>query len=90
MERLTKEHQELIDYSATTVKRFMENCVSTELTHYENLNLITPEKAQVIKNFVIKQDLFSDIKIAEELSLKIDLAQAKQKVLELSEGQTTH
>jgi hypothetical protein len=40
--------------------------VSTELNHYENLNLITPEKAQVIKNFVIKQDLSSDIKTAEE------------------------
>lgn len=45
LENLTKEHQGLIDYSANTVKKFLETCVSTELVHYENLNLITPEKA---------------------------------------------
>jgi hypothetical protein len=90
LERLTKEHQGLIDYSAGTVKRFLETCVTTELIHYENLNLITPEKAQVIKNFTTKQDLASDIKLAEELSLKIDLNVAKQKIIDLSEGQTTH
>lgn len=51
--------------------------MGTELNHYENLNLITPEKAQVIKNFVIRQDLNSDIKLADELNLKIDLQFAK-------------
>lgn len=54
LESLTNDHQTLVDYSTGIAKQFLEKCVSTELGHYENLNLITPEKAQVIKNFVIK------------------------------------
>ena len=54
LEILTKEHQGLIEYTTSAVKRFLETCVNTEIMHYENLNLITPEKAMVIKNFVIK------------------------------------
>ena len=41
--------------------------MSSEIGHYEGLNLITPDKGQVIKNFVIKQDLVSDIKVAEDM-----------------------
>lgn len=54
LEKLTKEHQGLIDYTAGAVRRFLDSCVTTELNHYQNLNMITPEKAQVIKNFVIR------------------------------------
>ena len=45
LEILTKEHQGLIEFSAGAIKRFLETDVNTELIHYENLNLITPEKA---------------------------------------------
>ena len=54
LEVLTQDHQGLIEYSTGVVKQFMELSVSPELNHYENLNLIIPEKALVIKNFVIK------------------------------------
>jgi hypothetical protein len=47
------------------------------MNHYEGLNLITPDKGQVIKNFVLKQDLISDYKAAEEVQLKIDLSLAR-------------
>lgn len=57
-----------------------------ELNHFQNLNLIIPEKAQVIKNFVIKQDLVTDIKVAEESQFKIDLQAGKQKLLELMDA----
>lgn len=79
LEKLTKEHQGLIEYSTDTVKRFLETCANTEVIHYENLNLITPEKAQVLKNFQIKHagEMASDIKVAEDLQLKIDLAFAR-------------
>lgn len=43
--------------------------MKSEENHYEGLNLITPDKGQVIKNFVIKQDLVSDIKVAEDMEL---------------------
>jgi hypothetical protein len=51
---LSKEHQTLIDFTAETVKQLMEQCLRSEMNHYEGLNLITPDKGQVIKNFVIK------------------------------------
>jgi hypothetical protein len=51
-----------------------------ELNHYEGLNIIAPEKGQVIKNSIIKQDIVSDIKAAEDMSLKIDLNYARGKL----------
>jgi len=83
---LTTDHQALIEHSSRAVKQFMDRSVAPELNHFENLNLIIPEKAQVIKNFVIKQDLVTDIKVAEESSLKIDLSAAKQKLIELEDA----
>ena len=40
--------------------------VNTELLHYDSLTILTPEKARVIKNFTIKQDIAIDIKVADE------------------------
>lgn len=54
LEELSKEHQGLIDFTASSVKKFLESCATTELSHYEGLNLITPEKGQVIKGFSSK------------------------------------
>ncbi len=43
-----------------------------------------------MKNFVIKQDILTDIKVAEEHSYKIDLASAKQKLMDLEDEKTNH
>lgn len=51
---LTKKHQGVIDLSAIGIKRIMEGSVGNELMHYESLNILTPEKAKIIKNFKIK------------------------------------
>ena len=54
LEELSKEHQGLVDFSADSVKRFLESVVTGELNHYEGLNIIAPEKGQLIKNSIIK------------------------------------
>lgn len=43
-----------------------ETTVNTELIHYDSLNLLTPDKAKIIKNFQIKQEMMVDIKAAED------------------------
>lgn len=54
LEELSKEHQGLIDFSSEAVKKFFDSMVTGELNHYEGLNIIAPEKGQVIKNTIIK------------------------------------
>ena len=48
LETLNKEHQTLIDFTADTVKQLMEQCLRSEMNHFEGLNLITPDKGQSI------------------------------------------
>lgn len=40
----------------------METSTSVELTHYENLGLLPPEKAKALKNFSIKPELILEFK----------------------------
>jgi hypothetical protein len=80
----------LIDFSSDAVKKFLDSLVTGELNHYEGLNIIAPEKGQVIKNTVIKLDIVSDIKVAEEMSLKIDLNYARTKLQDLPEAASNH
>jgi hypothetical protein len=48
--------------------------VNIELTHYESLKVLIPEKAAVIKNYKIKLDLVNnDFKIAEEKGWKANI-----------------
>lgn len=44
----------------------LETIVNTEIIHYDSLNLLAPDKAKVIKNFQIKQEMKVDIKAAED------------------------
>jgi hypothetical protein len=90
LEKLTGQHGSLVENAATTVRKMFENTVNTELIHYESLNMLAPDKAKIIKNFQIKQEMQVDIKAAEDQSYKIDLHSARQKLLDLPEGATTH
>lgn len=51
LERLTKQHGNIVDVSSQTVRKMLEATVNTELVHYDSLNLLAPDKAKVIKNF---------------------------------------
>jgi len=66
LEKMTKQHGSLVEVSAHTIRKMVESTVNTEVNHYESLKLLTPEKAKLINNFQIKQELGTDIKAAEE------------------------
>ena len=61
-----------------------------ELIHFDSLNILTPEKASIIKKYVMKIDLVNnDIKLAEEKGWKINILQAMQAVKDIPEGAAT-
>lgn len=90
LEKMTKQHGSLVEASAHSVRRMVEDSVNTEVSHYDGLKLLTPEKAKNINSFQVKQELSADIKAAEEQSYKVDLQAARQKILELADGAVTH
>ena len=51
LERLTLQHGKLVDISANSIYKLLQQNVKMEAMHYESLNMLTPEKAKVIKNF---------------------------------------
>ena len=86
-ESLTQFHESLISNSSTAVKKGLETYLNAELAHFESLNILTPEKAAVIKKYQIKLDLAqNDWKIGLEKGWKINLSEQKQRIHELPDG----
>ena len=90
LEKLTKQHGSLVDQASSTIRTVFEATVGTELNHYDSLNMLAPDKAKQIKGLQLKLDNNADLKYAEEQSYKIDLMQAKQKLMDMSDGAINH
>ena len=68
----------------------METSTNVELTHYESLSMLPPEKAKALKSFQIKPELILELKSSDEKLKKPNLVEIKKKIQSFVEGQFSY
>lgn len=87
---LTNAHSEIISNSSVALKKIFDKASKDEVIHYQSLNILAPEKSNVIKNQPIKFEPVNESNLQTEKFMKISMQRAKDDILQLPAEAATY